>query len=96
MITEFWPRLKSAPRPLPSAQAESANSRPFYVKRADFSPPPLATKKGRKLVQIRPRCPHLATKKGQEVVKNRLWVGWWVSGPPPPSPFVRFYNRQLM
>ena len=64
-----WPRLKSAPRPPPSAQAESANFRPFYVKKADFSPPPPATKKGRELVQIRPRCPHLATKKGRKVVK---------------------------
>ena len=33
-------------RPPPSAQAESANFRPFYVKRAGFSPPPPATKKG--------------------------------------------------
>ena len=31
------PRLKSALRPPPSARAESANFRPFYVKRADFS-----------------------------------------------------------
>ena len=38
------PRLKSARRPPPSAQAKSANFRPFYVKKADFSPPPLATK----------------------------------------------------
>ena len=37
------PRLKSAPRPPPSAQAESANFRPFYVKKADFSPPPSAS-----------------------------------------------------
>ena len=37
------PRLKSAPRPPPSAQAESANFRSFYVKQADFSPPPPAT-----------------------------------------------------
>ena len=58
------PSLKSALRPPPSARAESANFRPFYVKRADFSPPPPATKKRRKLVKIRPRCPHLATKKG--------------------------------
>ena len=79
----LWPSLKSALRPPPSARAESANFRPFYVKRADFSPPPPATKKGRKLVKIRPRCPHLATKKGQEVVKNRLWGGWWVNGPSP-------------
>ena len=57
----FWPRLKSALRPPPSAWAESANFRPFYVKRADFSPPPPATKKRRKLVKIRPHCPHLAT-----------------------------------
>ena len=28
-------------RSLPSARAESANSRPFYVKRVDFSHPPL-------------------------------------------------------
>ena len=41
-----WPSLKSALRPPPSAQAESANFRPFYVKRADFSPPPLQQKKG--------------------------------------------------
>ena len=40
------PSLKSALRPPPSAWAESANFRPFYVKRADFSPPPPATKKG--------------------------------------------------
>ena len=50
------PRLKSAPRPPPSAQAESANIRPYYVKRADFSHPPPATEKGRQLVQICPRC----------------------------------------
>ena len=48
------PSLKSALRPPPSALAESANFRPFYVKRTDFSPPPLATKKRRKLVKIRP------------------------------------------
>ena len=66
-----WPSLKSALRPLPSARAESANFRPFYVKRADFSPPPPATKKRRKLVKIRPRCPHLATKKRRKVVKIR-------------------------
>merc|ERR1712155_107537 len=59
-----WPSLKSALRPPPSAQAESANFRPFYVKRADFSPPPPATKKRQKLVKIRPLCPHFATKKG--------------------------------
>ena len=59
-----WPSLKSALRPPPSARAESANFRPFYVKRADFSPPPPATKKRQKLVKIRPCCPHLATKKG--------------------------------
>ena len=46
----LWPSLKSALRPPPSALAESANFRPFYVKRADFSPPPHATKKRRKLV----------------------------------------------
>ena len=63
------PSLKSALRPPPSAWAESANFRPFYVKRADFSPPPPATKKRRKLVKIRPRCLHLATKKRRKVVK---------------------------
>ena len=68
---QLGPSLKSALRPPPSAQAESANFRPFYVKRADFSPPPPATKKGRELVQFRPRCPHPATKKGQKVVKIR-------------------------
>ena len=76
----FWPRLKSALRPPPSARAESANSRPFYVKRADISPPPPATKKRRKLVQIRPRCPHLATTKRRKVVKIRPCGGWWESG----------------
>ena len=83
-VSPVGPRLKSAPRPPPSAQAESANFRPFYVKKADFSPPPPATKKGRELVQIRPRSPHLATKKGQEVVKIRSWGGWWVGGSSPP------------
>ena len=57
------PRLKSALRPPPSARAESANFRPFYVKRADFSPPPPATKKRRKVVKIRP-C-------------GGWWVGGW-------------------
>ena len=82
----YGPSLKSALRPPPSALAESANFRPFYVKRADFSPPPPATKKRRKLVKIRPRCPHLATKKRRKVVKIRLCGGWWVGGwfPPPP------------
>ena len=79
-----WPSLKSALRPPPSAQAESANFRPFYVKRADFSPPPPATKKRRKLVKIRPRCPHLATKQRRKVVKIRPCGGWWVGGWPPP------------
>ena len=50
-LAEVWPSLKSALRPPPSALAESANFRPFYVKRADFSPPPPATKKRRKLVK---------------------------------------------
>ena len=72
--------LKSALRPPPSARAESANFRPFYAKRADFSPPPPATKKRRKLVKIRPRCPHLATKKRRKVVKIRPCGGWWVGG----------------
>ena len=81
------PRLKSALRPPPSARAESANFRPFYVKRADFSPPPPATKKRRKLVQIRPRCQHLATTKRRKVVKIRPCGGWWVGGWPPP-PFL--------
>ena len=80
----LWPSLKSALRPPPSALAESANFRPFYVKRADFSPPPPATKKRRKLVKIRPRCPHLATKKRRKVVKIRPCGGWWVGGWPPP------------
>ena len=74
------PSLKSALRPPPSALAESANFRPFYVKRADFSPPPPATKKKRKLVKIRPRCLHLATKKRRKVVKIRPCGGWWVGG----------------
>ena len=78
------PRLKPALRPPPSAWAENANFRPFYVKRADFSPPPPATKKRRKLVKIRPRCPHLATKKRRKVVKIRPCGGWWVGGCPPP------------
>ena len=81
----YRPSLKSALRPPPSALAESANFRPFYVKRADFSPPPPATKKRRKLVKIRPRCPHLATKKRRKVVKIRPCGGWWVGGWPPPS-----------
>ena len=80
----YWPSLKSALRPPPSALAESANFRPFYVKRADFSPPPPATKKRRKLVQIRPRCLHLATTKRRKVVKIRPCGGWWVGGWPPP------------
>ena len=84
------PSLKSALRPPPSARAESANFRPFYVKRADFSPPPPATKKRRKLVKIRPRCPHLATKKRRKVVKIRLCGGWWVGGWFPPPLF--FFN----
>ena len=79
----------TALRPLPSAQAESANFRPFYVKRADFSPPPPATKKRRKLVKIRPRCPHLATKKRRKVVKIRPCGGWWVGGWFPP---LFFFN----
>merc|ERR1711873_233438 len=79
-----WPSLKSALRPPPSALAESANFRPFYVKRADFSPPPPATKKKRKLVKIRPRCLHLATKKRRKVVKIRPCGGWLVGGCPPP------------
>ena len=83
------PSLKSALRPPPSAWAESANFRPFYVKRADFSPPPPATKKRRKLVKIRPRCLHLATKKRRKVVKIRLCGGWWVGGWPPP---LFFFN----
>ena len=78
------PSLKSALRPPPSALAESANFRPFYVKRADFSPPPSATKKRRKLVKIRPRCPHLATTKRRKVVKIRPCGGWWVEAGPPP------------
>ena len=82
------PSLKSALRPPPSAQAESANFRPFYVKKADFSPPPPATKKGRELAQIRPGYLHLVTKK---VVKIRPWGGW--SSPPP---FVQFYNCQVI
>ena len=57
------PSLKSALRPPPSALAESANFRPFYVKRADFSPLPPATKKRRKVVKIRP-C-------------GGWWVGGW-------------------
>ena len=73
---KLGPRLKSALRPPPSARAESANFRTFYVKRADFSPPPPATKKRRKLVQIRPRCPHLATTKRRKVVKIRPYGGW--------------------
>ena len=84
-----WPSLKSALRPPPSALAESANFRPFYVKRADFSPPPPATKKRRKLVKIRPRCPHLATKKRRKVVKIRPCGGWWVGGWFPP---LFFFN----
>ena len=83
------PSLKSALRPPPSALAESANFRPFYVKRADFSPPPPATKKRRKLVKIRPRCPHLATKKRRKVVKIRPCGGWWVGGWFPP---LFFFN----
>ena len=83
------PSLKSALRPPPSALAESANFRPFYVKRADFSPPPPATKKRRKLVKIRPRCPHLATKKRRKVVKIRPCGGWWVGGWSPP---LFFFN----
>ena len=83
-MIKIWPSLKSALRPPPSALAESANFRPFYVKRADFSPPPPATKKRRKLVKIRPRCPHLATKKRRKVVKIRPCGGWWVGGCPPP------------
>ena len=71
------PILKSALRPPPSARAESTNFRPFYVKRADFSPPPPATKKRRKLVKTRPRCPHLATKKSLAV------GGGWGDGSPP-------------
>ena len=85
----FGPSLKSALRPPPSALAESANFRPFYVKRADFSPPPPATKKRRKLVKIRPRCPHLATKKRRKVVKIRPCGGWWVGGWFPP---LFFFN----
>ena len=81
----FGPSLKSALRPPPSARAESANFRPFYVKRADFSPLPPATKKRRKLVQIRPRCRHLATTKRRKVVKIRPYGGRWVGGPSPPS-----------
>ena len=84
----YWARLKSALRPPPSARAESANFRPFYVKRADFSPPPPATKKRRKLVKIRPRCPHLATKKRRKVVKIRPCGGWWVGGWFPPPLFL--------
>ena len=80
----YRPSLKSALPPPPSALAESANFRPFYVKRAEFSPPPPATKKRRKLVKIRPRCPHLATKKRRKVVKIRPCGGWWVGGWPPP------------
>ena len=87
---QIWPSLKSALRPPPSARAESANFRPFYVKRADFSPPPPATKKRRKLVKIRPRCPHLATKKRRKVVKIRPCGGWWVGGWSPPPLF--FFN----
>ena len=83
-----WPSLKSALRPPPSALAESANFRPFYVKRADFSPPPPATKKRRKLVKIRPCCPHLATKKRRKVVKIRPCGGWWVGGWFPPPLFL--------
>ena len=82
----FGPSLKSALRPPPSAWAESANFRPFYVKRADFSPPPHATKKRRKLAKTRPRCPHLATKKRRKVVKIRPCGGWWVGGWPPSPP----------
>ena len=82
--TSIRPSLKSALRPPPSALAESANFRPFYVKWADFSPLPPATKKRRKLVKIRPCCPHLATKKRRKVVKIRPCGGWWVGGWPPP------------
>ena len=88
LLPSAWPSLKSALRPPPSARAESANFRPFYVKRADFSPPPPATKKRRKLVKIRPRCPHLATKKRRKVVKIRLCGGWWVGGWFPPPLFL--------
>ena len=45
-------QTKVRPRPPPSAQSESANFRPFYVKRADFSPPPPATKKDKGPVAI--------------------------------------------
>ena len=85
-IAFFWPSLKSALRPTPSALAESANFRPFYVKGADFSPPPHATKKRRELVKTRPCCPHLATKKKAESSQNPP-LRWVVDGGMAPPPF---------
>ena len=77
------PSLKSALHPPPSALAESANFRPFYVKRADFSPPPPATKKKAEISQNPPSLSAPYNKKRRKVVKIRPCGGWWVGGCPP-------------
>ena len=59
---QFWdlcgPRVKTALRPPPCAQAENQLSALFPGKRAENSDPSPATEKGRKLPKIRPqeRC----------------------------------------
>ena len=74
----FWPQVKTALRPPPSAQAENQFSAPFPGKRAENCGHRFFTEKGRKIYQIPPSRKGAKNVGQKKNYSEKKWLKKWL------------------